>query len=161
MNDFLEHRLNNIMSSEGSIIEDDDIYSLLPTNVEIPKAEYLPVPSKDVVVAQSDSDDDYLHTRNTLHGVIDRSKDLLELAIQTAARSDNPKLFDSVVNIIKAINDTTKTLNSLHGKPSAKGVNADGQVNIQNNTYNYAAEVKQVEDILDSLPDVVEGEIVP
>ena len=77
-----------------------------------------------------------------------------------ALNSENPKQYDAVVNIIKAMNDTSKNLVGLHGKTTKNNtiVEGSGSVNI-NNTYNYTQELKDAEKLVDGLDDIIDGEI--
>ena len=155
----IDTRLNEIMA-HGTFNESSDFEEFMPTVKEIEPVEYLPVPSKDVALPVSDYDDDYIYSRTIMRNVLERSKTVLEGAILAALNSENPKQYDAVVNIIKAMNDTSKNLVGLHSKTTKNNtiVEGGGSVNI-NNTYNYAQELKDAEKLVDGLDDIIDGEI--
>lgn len=155
----IDTRLNEIMA-HGTFNESSDFEEFMPTVKEIEHVEYLPVPSKDVALPVSDYDDDYIYSRTIMRNVLERSKTVLEGAILAALNSENPKQYDAVVNIIKAMNDTSKNLVGLHGKTTKNNtiVEGGGSVNI-NNTYNYAQELKDAEKLVDGLDDIIDGDI--
>ena len=58
-------------------------------------------------------EDDYTVARNNLRNLIDQSQDLLELAIQTAQATENPKNIDSATKILGQLADLNSRLIDL------------------------------------------------
>lgn len=74
------------------------------------------MPSKDIAEPVTDYDDDYILTRETLRGVLERSKGILDTAILAAVNTENPKYIDSIASLMTVINKTSKDLLDIHGK---------------------------------------------
>lgn len=154
----LDERLNQIISHGASeeFVDDDFINSAPITS--IPTVKYDSVPSKDIAEPVTDYDDDYILTRETLRGVLERSKGILDTAILAAVNTENPRYIDSIASLMTVINKTSKDLLDIHGKQ--KTDKSKQTTIIQTNNYNIKEEIKSVDAMLDTLDDVIDAEIV-
>lgn len=154
----LDERLNQIISHGASEELDDDFINSAPIT-SIPIVKYDSVPSKDVVEPMTDYDDDYILTRETLRGVLERSKGILDTAILAAVNTENPRYIDSIASLMTVINKTSKDLLDIHGKQKT---DKSKQTTIiqTNNNYNIREEIKSVDAMLDTLDDVIDAEII-
>ncbi len=148
----LDERLNQIVSHGASEGLDDDFINSAPIT-SIPIVKYDSVPSKDVAEPVTDYDDDYILTRETLRGVLERSKGVLDTAILAAVNTENPRYIDSIASLMTVINKTSKDLLDIHDKSKQTTI-------IQTNNYNIKEEIKSVDAMLDTLDDVIDAEII-
>ena len=154
----LDERLNQIVSHGASEGLDDDFINSAPIT-SIPIVKYDSVPSKDVAEPVTDYDDDYILTRETLRGVLERSKGVLDTAILAAVNTENPRYIDSIASLMTVINKTSKDLLDIHGKQ--KTDKSKQTTIIQTNNYNIKEEIKSVDAMLDTLDDdVIDAEII-
>ena len=78
---------------------------------------------------KSDIDDDYHQVRSNLKGLLNSSESMLELAIQIAQGTENPKSIDSVRKLIGQIADINTKIIDLTAKKQDVYIKARPKVN--------------------------------
>lgn len=92
----------------------------------------------DLYKPDQDTDEDKLqadldYARENLYSVIESSKDALKNLVDIAKQAENPKVYDALSGMIKAISDVNKDLIGLQkSKKEIKGLEA-GTTNVTNN----------------------------
>lgn len=78
---------------------------------------------------KSDIDDDYHQVRSNLKGLLNSSESMLELAMQIAQGTENPKSIDSVTKLIGQIADINTKIIDLTAKKQDVYIKARPKVN--------------------------------
>lgn len=78
---------------------------------------------------KSDIDNDYHQVRNNLKGLLNSSESMLELAMQIAQGTENPKSIDSVTKLIGQIADINTKIIDLTAKKQDVYIKARPKVN--------------------------------
>ena len=92
-------------------------------------------------------DSDCEIVRSNIYDLLDKGKDVLETAIDIAAASENPKMFEQVSSIMKNLGDLNHQLIDVHNKRIKKSDVNDKPTNITNNTavfYGTTAELNKI-----------------
>lgn len=162
----MERNIDHVLGLLDNIPDGEDLPPPERTQMEV--VEYEPVKTNIILADEASGEEldrleDYNFSRTVIRRIIEKGMSALELSMLLAKESENPRAFDTIIQLIGTISKANGDLMKLHDskKPAKESPNQTATT-INNNTQNITVtkpeqtNEKCINDILDSLDDIKE-----